>query len=138
MRVSQNQIKLIKEFCSIWDINVKFTKMKIGGEAHCVKNTIIIRKTYQDIDEMWSVVCHEIAHILCYRSGVFIKYHTALNTKDVRNCLSTAFRAEKYTDKQGSVLFKQFFPDLKYNWTYVGNRNKVWIKEYLKNLEDFY
>lgn len=135
---TKNQ-KLIKKFCKKWNIKVVFKPLKdIAGEAHCIQNTIILSTTFADLSNMWSVVCHEVSHILCYRDRIFYKYHKALNTPDIRNQTLTAFRAEKYTDKLGSQIFKQNFPEYKYNWTYYGNNNRKWIIQYLKTLNTFY
>lgn len=130
--------KQIYSFCDLFEIEIEIKPMQIGGEAHCIKNKIILDDEFDSEDTMWSAVCHEVCHILAYRDRKFYNYHKALNTPQVKKEIKTAYRAEKYVDTKGCEMFSSYFDDLEYHWTYTSNRSRLWLNNYLRTLDTYY
>lgn len=80
---------------------------------------------------IFSYFFHELAHILIYRAGKFPIANQPLYYSELEkiNYRKTVVKFEKYTDKIGRVLMKQWFSDMRYEKSY---NTKVSIQNLLK------
>lgn len=90
-----------------------------------------------------SAVCHELAHVICYRNNKYFDYNnfgskTRLTRKRVRIWIRTGFKAELYADKIGIQLMKKYFPGIRYIGGYNTKDGYDWYqKYYIKDLRKF-
>ena len=117
MRITKKELlKDLRKIAKHYDItSVKFKKLseEYGGVAHW-DGSITVNKSLTKL----KIVCaffHEIAHQLNRRDGKFLIYHTASSWSDpskFAHIRRTALRAERYTDKRGKKLMKEWMPNL--------------------------
>jgi hypothetical protein len=84
-------------------------------------------------DVFLSTVCHEISHIVSYRTGKYKVYHSAklprrMTIKELKIWIATALKAERYTDKCGKRLMFKLFPDYVYESGYNTTKGVSWFR----------
>lgn len=83
-----------------------------------------------------SVVCHELAHVLCYRNNKYKKFHTVnlikkLPLNSLKAVLYTALKAERYVDRLGKIICNYNFNKYNYLSSYTNNKTS---RKFLKLL----
>lgn len=99
------------------------------------ERTIYLGTKGQSQDWLCSTLCHEIAHMVCYERGKYIRYNDtkSLNKMPARDLKRIAIKAELYTDKIGEEIFNligfnEFF---EYQKSYGTEKQKLDLYESL-------
>ncbi len=94
-------------------------------------------------NQLASVVCHELAHILNFRNRKFLRYHdfglTTIYTEDLAKMrIQIGLKAELYTDQVAKKLMKVYYPELKFVRNYGSKKQSKWYREvFLKDAKEF-
>lgn len=130
------------------DLKIKYrfnsTSYYLGGEAIPISQKIFIDYNARTTDEMFlSIFFHEVAHCFNFRNKKYLAYHSIPDVKTEKQLkrkmskhhmgliVKTGLRAEKYTDKVGKKLMKQYYPKAKYTSWY---NNELAIAQYQETL----
>lgn len=126
LRTATNFIRL--------EYDVKLTFGLWGGsEADMETEEIFIDLEECDsVDRFWSLVYHELAHVLCKREGKWAKYHSSNTPKSYM--LKYGVRAEKYVDKRAEELLWQDHPRLNYIPAYATAEDVQLYKDWVRSL----
>jgi len=63
-------------------------------------------------NEFLSLMCHEIQHVLCYRTNKWHNYHH--NKASNSYMRRMGLKIERWVDKKANEMFCEFFPDLEF------------------------
>lgn len=129
-KVHVNAIKDIAKFFGIkFELHVG-NKESASAYVLLISEKIVVR-TYRElsVSDLFSMFFHELAHIQCKHQGKYPLYHRAnpmfLSKKLRRYFLSTAWRAELYTENESKKLMKIFFPGIPHTNGYSkSNKNQ--------------
>lgn len=100
-----------------------------GGWALSDQSKIVLKLGERDtgsndpisIQKFLSLVFHEASHVLAYRDGKFMGYHSVskrwTRTK-YKTVIRLAVRAELYTDWRAKQLMKKHFPNIPFHHCY--------------------
>lgn len=80
--------------------------------------------------EFWSLVYHEVAHIICLRKGKYKRYHSPCTPK--KYMLRYGLRVERYVDSIGEKLMNQYHPELQYVSFYRKTEDVEFYKNYIE------
>ena len=95
-----------------------------------VPNSMVALQTHVScIAEFYSLMCHELQHVLAYRSGKWIKYHT--DTADNRYMHRNGLRIERWIDSKAEEMFNVLFPDLKFVRSYRDGEDVEYYRKWL-------
>jgi len=115
-------------------IKVKKLKSNIAGFANVETHEILLSEQLvknSPINEVISVIFHELGHIYCVDHGIFKQYHSEGKTeKWFKALIRTGLRAEMYVDKWAKEQMKYYYPWLKFETTYTSSKRS---KEFLMN-----
>jgi len=80
---------------------------------------------YCSKEEILSTILHEIQHILMYRQGLFLNYHSSFipkkhGYKRFKKWAAEMLPAERLADKRAKRMLNRFFPRAKYAGSYRG------------------
>lgn len=93
---------------------------RLGGEAISRKQKIkVYWNEYMSVQCLLSVFFHELAHCRNYINKKFLAFHSMtdpsrMTTEHIKLVLLTGLRAERYTDKIGAKLMKEYYPEIKF------------------------
>lgn len=124
-----NNIKLIIK----QDIN-----KPIIAYANCEASEVILfLDKIKNIKRFLEVCYHEFSHIICYRNNKYINYHTLgnkyitkISTKQLKSCLYTSLKAERYVDNLAKIIIENDYPNIEYEGSYndsIGIRNHRYL-----------
>jgi len=86
------------------------------------------------IQQFWSLFFHELAHVWCYDHDKYYIYHNdALPHKQLGDYIRRmGLRIERYVDKVGKKLMKQYFPRMRYLPAYKSKTDVQFYKDWVK------
>ena len=88
-------------------------------------------KRRDDINRVYSILFHEIGHIINFRRGKYKKYHSGqFNRYSKKYKRFIALRAERYTDKIAQKQMKIVCPTLRYVPGYSHKEDKKFLYNY--------
>lgn len=124
----------IRLFLKNFNIRVHFVKK---GWSSAFSNQGLIKidvRECPNIDKTWSLVLHELSHIICHREGIYKIYHheNISKKKFARYIRKYGLRAERHVDKMGMQLMSIYFPDLKYQQTYLSEEDVKWYYKWIE------
>jgi len=133
---NKNFKKEVRDFLKLFDVRVHFVKK--GGSSALVEDDLIeidLREA-DTVQGLWSAVFHELAHILCFRMGVYKTYHheTLPRKKMAIYVRRYGLRAERYVDRMGEGLMKVFFPNMEYRHCYNTKSDVEWYYNWLNRV----
>jgi hypothetical protein len=126
-------LQFMKDYAEIHDIDFEIEKDDSGewaGRYFVGSNRIVISKDYAQDPEtteesLLSTFFHECMHVKCFRMGIFPLYHSLPTSPDkFKKRLSQAIRAEMKVDLMAKEEMKNYFPDLKFETTYLGKKGQ--------------
>lgn len=131
----------IKKICDKYSItyDIERNKKMEGGIAFPWESQIFILYTSQTPKNIiFSILFHEIAHILCYRNKKYIVYNGPTWNRDVppskiaaKHFFKTALNAELEADRLGKELMAKYYPKMKFVGWY---QKKINQKKFLKRI----
>jgi hypothetical protein len=131
-KARQCDVNKAKAILHSHQVKCRFLKNKTDGYADFGIDTVYIG-TDVSIQYFWSLVFHELAHILNRRNRKYFRYHRDFCHKEVVKKLG--LRAERYTDKVAAKEMKKykfgfrFLPRYAHPWQIQWYRAKM--KDYL-------
>jgi len=132
-------LKTIQKFYKQFNVKAKLNKHQ-DSAAYAVHSNRTIYFSPKSIhpsqgdDYRYSVICHELCHILNVDHNKFPSLYKGKRTnKAMRQC---GLRMERYTDKMAEKMLKSLFPDLKYFKAYSTVSGVRWYKK--KFLDKYY
>lgn len=126
--------KEIRNFLKGFDVRVHFVR-KGWSSAICSENLVEIDLRECPTDEkLWSLVFHELSHIVCYRKGLYKKYHhgTGCDKEYAAYIRKYGLRAERFVDKMGKKLMRKHFPNMEYQESYGTETEVEWYYKWVK------
>ena len=136
-KTTEKDKKEARKFLKKYNVRLHFVRK--GWSSACVDTNLIeidVREV-KILSDLWSMVFHELSHILCAREGLYKKYHTThSNSRKFAIYMHRyGLRAERFVDKKAAKLMKQYFPDMEY----VANYNtEEGVRYYRKWLNRYY
>ena len=115
---------------------IRFRKLKlVSGLVYPKEGLITMSNDYVSKAHSFSILFHEIGHILSVKKKKFYTYNTFTKvTKRIRRIiLKSGLRAEIYADKLGQLEFRKHFPGLKYVSSYRNKSERRWYYTWLLN-----
>lgn len=113
--------KAIKSLKKEYGVDIVTRRGKAGGFVRPWESFICIKYSPRhSVDMVMSILFHEIAHVMCYRSGVYKVYNSNIwnidlpTDKQIKIFTHTALKAERYADRLGEKLLKQHYPHMRY------------------------
>ena len=84
----------------------------------------------KNINHFWSLFFHELGHIWCWDNNKYDTYHSeSVYPEELPKYMRRmALRVEKYVDKVGAKLMKDYFP------AYASKENIKWFQKYIQEL----
>ena len=136
MFLSQEFRKEIREFMKQFDVKVHYVK-KGWSYADMQREIIALDLRECDCEEKaWSLAFHELAHIVCYREGIYKKYHDDVlpPKKYAKYIRRYGLRAERHVDKMGEQFMAYYFPKMKYMQAYRDERDIKWYYKWVNRM----
>lgn len=99
----------------------------MAGNCDVDKEIITINSLLSSRQEILSTFVHELVHCLCYRQGLWSKYHSGED-----GMMKTAIKAERYVDRWAARLLYDIDKRLRYLGSYTEGSNTE-IKKFLEN-----
>ena len=124
----------VRYFLKTFGVRVRFVKK--GWCSAIVGENLIeidLRETYT-VQKMWSCVLHELGHIYCYQNNLYEIYHkeNISPKKFAKYIRRYGLRAERYVDKVGERLMKDYFPDIPFIGCYSSEDSVKWYRKWVK------
>lgn len=123
----------ISDFLKVFDLKLIFTNSH--GMAGLSEDIIFINR-FSSLSEAWSTIFHELQHFICYRGGIFIKYHNMhilYKKKWYKKYLKRmGLKIEIYVDKKAEELMKIYLPDIPYTQSYRTQESKTWYNNWIE------
>lgn len=138
MKYEREINKICKKYGVLYD--VERNKKMEGGVAFPWESQILLLYTSQTPKNViFSILFHEIAHVLCYRSRKYVVYNGPTWDKDAlpskiaaKHFFNTALKAELEADRLGKELMAEHYPKMKFVGWYQSKRNQ---KKFLKRIK---
>jgi hypothetical protein len=134
--------KEIKKICKQYNVSFELerTKKILGGIAFPWESKILVFYTSTTPKNViFSILFHEIAHILCYRKKKYVVYNGPIWYKEkppskiaIKHFFKTALKAELEADKIGKELMLKHYPKMKFIGWYESVKNQ---RKFLKRLK---
>jgi len=119
-----------RKFLLEYNILVVFTLN--DSWADCKKSTVGL-ETDVPLNEFYSLMFHELSHILAYRSKKFYKYHHDKASNEYM--WKHGLRIERWIDKRAKSMMNLYMPDMKFVPAY---RNEESLNSYYEWLKEHY
>lgn len=96
------------------------------GKKTRLRNGILDYSVRQSKTTILSTIFHEMGHVIDYRNGKYKFYLEGLigNQKDFNVWKKSMLKAERSADIFGKKMLKKYFPKLKFQGYYSGNKGK--------------
>lgn len=130
---SKNFKQEVRELLKSFGVRVHFVKK---GWCSAIGDDLIeidVREA-RTVQELWSLVFHELGHIYCYRMGKYKIYHhnTLPPKKFAKYIRQYGLRAERYVDKLGAQFMKDFFPEIPFIAGYSTEDMAKWYYKWVR------
>jgi len=103
--------------------------LKQGGLATPKKNRIQLYVGGVNSDIIISVFFHELAHIMCARNSIYHAFHNGTAKQRARAMVYHGLQAERYVDKVGHAMCKEWFGTaIKWRKAYRNVNETYWFK----------
>lgn len=143
-RLTKRELKqLMASFRTItnaMDVKIILSKsIDYSGTWDSEKRQIILAhplrgRAYMPTHGFISTFFHELVHQINYDVGKYPIFHHTITFYKIKPRLGfrlTAFKAERYTDKQAKKLMAFYFPSVPFRWGYPNNNiAKTRLREY--------
>jgi len=129
-KTRKSDIKRAKVLLRSYNINFRFLKTRTDGYTSFSKNRVAIG-TKVSIQYFWSLVFHELAHILNRRNRKYARYHRDYAAKDVIKKIG--LRSERYTDKVAAQEMQKQKLGLRYLPGYSHPWQIKWYRQYCED-----
>lgn len=125
--------KKIREFLKQYDVKVHFVKRSYSLAYGGLDLIEIGTETYPTDSKLWSMVFHELAHVVCYREGLYKEYHheNRSNKKYAIYIRRYGLRAERFVDKMAKKMMKKHFPKMKFEDSYLTEHEIEWYYKWV-------
>jgi len=129
--------KLFKEataICKALDITINFGYAGEGSTAWTKPRRIEIDLLdVKNINNFWSIVFHEIAHIYCWDNDIYYTYHADnLPKKEMAKYIrKMGLKVERFVDKLGEELMKEYGFNMRYVRAYRSKEDIKWYKDWI-------
>jgi predicted SprT family Zn-dependent metalloprotease len=106
------------------------------GWAYPKDSHVIVGTLGYDTDQLASVFCHELAHVLNFRNRKYFRYHNGgfdfdLSPELCKMRIQIGLKAEIYTDMVAKKLMRKYYPGMKF----IPSYSKKWQRDwYHKNI----
>ena len=132
--------KLFRELRQLsrhFGVRLRFRPDWTEREAFNNDGLIEISTGYPNITraDIISFFFHECGHEYCKKNNKFKAYHTPkfrYTKKEKLAIMRTALRAERYVDKIGQKLMKEYYPNEKYTVSYKSKESQEWLKDFVR------
>jgi hypothetical protein len=137
--VTDEDVKEARGFLAVFGARLHIRPVSGGGEVNVDTRLITIsplEKKY--ISSFWSLILHELQHILCFQAGLYKNFHNYkehLTAAETRRFRRIALKAELFVDKRAELMMIDYFPGVPYCGVY---RNAGEIKWFRENYLDKY
>ena len=130
-KTTKTDHKLVRQFLAEFNVKVHFVN-KGWSSADSINRLIEIdvRET-RSIQELWSIVFHELGHVYCHDNYLYEKYHREGCRVEHSYYHRMGLKIERFVDKKGKELMKAYYPDIPYMKAYNTEDDKVWYKKWL-------
>lgn len=126
-------IKECRLLARSYDVKVRFVKLSknISAEAEYENGLIKINSLCKTRQEILSAFFHELAHIKCFRYGLWKNYHYG---QDLARLMKIALKVERWADRNAEHELYDYDKRLKYIPAYNGNNQELleFLKSYYK------
>lgn len=128
--------KEIRDILKPFNVMVRFGKYANCG-AHVSSGTIYMstdKRFVWTLSTVWSSLFHELSHIMCFREGLYKKYHnlTDIDRQAVIYVRRYGLRAERFVDKKAKALMKQYYPKIPFWSAYSEEEGVDWYRKWVK------
>ena len=136
-------------FCKLLGIKVRFKADEQWNWAAPMDSTIQVdpyeeytptAAIYRSKRDFWSSLLHEITHVLLYRRGKYIVYHSCrvrgerdLTVEEHDIIMRTGLKAERMADREAAKLMRILFPKIPYKGLYHQKTHVKNLRDFLKN-----
>lgn len=125
-----------QKISKIYNVSVYFKSLTISGYCNSETEQIFIDSNLTDKETIYSVLLHELGHVIAKREGKYPLYHQSYKKptkRQAQGIIRTAYRAEKYVDMWAEKEFYKLFPNLEFQESYRTEAERKWlIDEILK------
>jgi len=85
------------------------------------------------IRELWSILFHELCHIICYDYKIYEIYHHDIgpDKKLAKYVRKHGLKIERFVDKMGSTLMKIYLPQIPFDRHYNTDDDTIWYYKWL-------
>lgn len=123
------------EVCRSFDSTISFGYTGEGSEVDVDERAIVIDlEETKSMNLFWSLVFHELGHIWCFDNDKYVIYHTdSLSEKEMAKYMHrNGLRIERYVDKIGKRLAKEYGMSFRYVKAYESKENIEWYRNWLR------
>jgi len=136
MQVGMEDIISASYMCSLSDATISFAFTGDGSNVCCDNREIEIDFSQaMNKDYFWTLVFHELAHLICYDTSKYTIYHHELLSKRkmYKYIKRMGLRIERYVDKIAEANMKLWDSKLEFKRAYVSKRDigkfYEWVEE---------
>lgn len=132
--LTKQDLVIAENLLEYYKVNLSFHPNLEGGGCHPKNKTIVIGLE-NDRRTFYSVLCHELGHILAYENKDYLDYHDLNRFKklSLKRKKIVSWNAERYVDKLGKKIFKKFKLET-LGFKYEESYNEEWVKYVLWEL----
>ena len=124
--------KAVRSFLKCFNVRTHFVRK---GWSSAIEDKLIEIDTREtnNLNELWSIVFHELSHVLCYRNGKYDKYHKEILPYNELAIYVRKYglRAERYVDKVAKTLMNVYFPQYTFIEAYRTEEDIKWYYEWV-------
>ena len=134
MNIDKALKKEIRDFLKSFDVKVHFIKKGWSSAISSIGLIELDIRECPNLDKTWSLIFHELSHIICYREGIYKIYHheNISEKKFAKYIRKYGLRVERFVDKMGMKLMSTYLPDLEYKQTYLSEEDVKWYKKWVE------
>lgn len=124
-------IKECRKLAAKYGVKVYFKPLSgpISGCCDCENEIIKINSSCKLRQDILSVFFHELGHVICYRKGIWSKYH--IDTGDREQMMKSALKAERWVDRFAEHELYKYDKRIRYLAAYDGDDKQ--LKAFLEN-----
>lgn len=126
-------IKECRALAKTHNVTVRFVALpkSVSAEAEYELGVIRINRTCHTRQEVLSAFFHELAHIKCFRYGLWKNYH---HWNDVSRLIKIALKVERWADRNAEHELYGYDKRVRYIPSYNGNNQELleFLKSYYK------
>lgn len=125
----------VREFLKQFNVRVHYIKK---GWSSVLVDERLMEIDYREartIQELWSIMFHELSHIYCYENNLYYKFHhQEFDSEQEENLYMHRYglRAERFVDKKAKWLMSLYLPDIPFKSAYDDEDAVKWWNKWVK------